>query len=251
LLLGQKWKRIEDIKKLFLSFIAMGFLVAAIGWSKPVYTNESEYQAAYQKIDPYGESEEAKQIADRKFLELRQEYLTSRHSLVDFGYTIILLSLIGFLIARKGVKNIKGPAKRWQYVVLAFVASGSITISEEVLLYLGYIRGDYPHWSDTLMIGTMANFAFGLAYLIFLGVHLLFLGQNFQFNQPLVPMKASNNYWLALMAFCFAVTFFFEATRGLFPRVGALVFIIYFYLSLLSGRQKQMNSSIEPQASDS
>ena len=80
----------------------------------PAYTNEDAYQEKYRSIDWQKTGSRA---ASDQFFSLRQEYLSNKYKIQDYGVTFLILGLAAFAIFKNGTP-LRTPSSRPMVVLL-------------------------------------------------------------------------------------------------------------------------------------
>jgi hypothetical protein len=213
--------------KLATILLLVGVAILAYAMSIAPYKDETLFMERYMALSA-GQSAE--------YWKLRDEMLTPKFQLQDFGGTLVAVSFGVFLVSRKGWRNLKSPKSRATLFLLAFAAP-SLTAGAYVFdLLQGFARGEFPHWADSMSIPLMGMPVLLIVLLAWSGAHLAFLRGTYQrvFLSQAVSRKA--NWWLlavatitaALVALCASVGQYWYAVPG--------AVWLYFYISLAASR---------------
>lgn len=83
----------------------MIFGVLLLGYSRTLkpYTNETEYNEAYNDLEGENKTE--------KFYELGHTYLTNKYALENYGATSLILGMFSFFLFFNNWENFKIPKK--------------------------------------------------------------------------------------------------------------------------------------------
>lgn len=80
-----------------------------------------------------------------EYWKLRDEMLTPKFQLQDYGGTLVALSIGVLLVSRRGWRHLKSPKSRAKLFGLA-VAAPLLTVGAYVFdLLQGFARGEFPH----------------------------------------------------------------------------------------------------------
>jgi hypothetical protein len=190
------------------------------------YKDEKAFRDRYMAMS-VGQNEE--------YSKLRDEMLTPKYDLQDYGVTLITVAVCILIITR----NIftKAPKTRLAVVILAIVLP-FLTIGGFAFdLFQGNARGEFPHWADSLGIPLMGIPIQFIVFLFWSLIHLLFLRNYYAPSAPLaLAVSREANLWLLfisgltviLISLCVVYAEYWYAIPG--------VFWLYLYLSLAAGR---------------
>ena len=181
-----------------------------------------------------------------EYSKLRSEMLTPKFQLQDYGGTLIAAAVGVFLFSRRGWRNLKSPKSRATLLGLAFVVP-FLTVGAYVFdLLLGFERGEFPHWADSMGIPLMGTPVLLVVLLAWSGAHLAFLRGSYQ--PALLSQAASRkaNWWLLLVAALTVVLVALCTSFGQYWYAVPGVAWLYFYLSLATARRAI--SAAEPTA---
>lgn len=221
-------KRNATVVAFILLVIGTALLVYALTLAP--YRNEALFEQRYLSLSA-GQSEE--------YWKLRDEMLTPKFQLEDYGVTLIVMALATFIIGRKGVLRLQAPNSRRAMVVLA-IALPFLTVGGYVFdLFHAFDRGEFPHWADSLSIPLMGA---PIQLIVLLGwslAHLGFLRGVYQPATPLFPVSRKSNGWLLFISGITAIILLFNAAAGAYWYAIPGAFGLYFYLSLSAGRSQK------------
>jgi hypothetical protein len=211
--------------------------IAILGFASSItpYKDEALFMERYMALSA-GQSAE--------FGQLREEMLTPKFQLQDYGGTLIALAAGVFLVSRKGWRNLKSPHSRAALLAVAF-ASPLLTVGAYIFdLLLGFERQEFPRWADSMGIPLMGAPVLLVILLGWSGAHLALLRSPYR---PALLSRAASlkaNWWLlsiaaitaALVLLCVSVGQYWYAVPG--------TVWLYFYLSLAAARRS--NHDAEP-----
>jgi hypothetical protein len=206
----------------------IGAALFAFAFSMAPYKDEKLFMERYLGMSA-GQSKE--------YWALRDEMLTPRFQLQDYGLTFVAIGLLTALVLRRRA-HVSAPNSRAALIVIA-LAAPFVTVAGYVFdLLLAATRGEFPHWADSMGI-PLSGVPFQLLLLlIWAGAHLIFLWGSYQPAAPLaLAFSWKANPWLLFVS---AVTVIFTAlTAALGQYYYALpgVLWLYIYLALAAGRR--------------
>jgi hypothetical protein len=117
-----------------LAVILLLIGVAILGYASSIspYKDEALFMERYMALSS-GQSAE--------YSKLREEMLTPKFQLQDYGGTLVAAAVVTFLISRRGWRNVKSPKSRATLLGLAFVVP-FFTVGAFVFdLFLGFRTG--------------------------------------------------------------------------------------------------------------
>jgi len=210
--------------------VAVLIAIALIGASLVLapYKDERRFIESYMAMSS-GDSE--------RYQDLRDEMLTPKYSLQDYGITLLALAIVFQFVTRTGNFALSSP-KRTSTVVAVAISLPFVTTAGYVFdLFQGITRGEFPHWADSLAIPLMgAPFLF-IAFLVWSTLHLLFLVRGYKkSNLRNAISKQANRYLLFVSG---GTTLLVVSTVALGQYWYAMpgVLWLYYYLSLAAGRR--------------
>lgn len=215
--------------KLSLALTVLGVVLFAVAFSIPPYKDQRLFTQRYMAMG-VGQSEE--------YWKLRDEMLTPRYQLQDYGVTLIAGGLTALFCLRNRRRPLSAPRKRTTLIAIGIAAALASVAGYVFDLLLAFERGEFPHWADSMGIPLM-GVPFLLALLLaWTTVHMLFLRERFQPGAALViALSRRANLWLLFIS---AVT---VAVCAMAMGLGQYYYAIpaglwlYFYLSLAAGRR--------------
>lgn len=226
----------------YLKYAAILLILVGIGlflYSSPMPAlhNEAEYTAKYMSLES-GE--------DEKFAELRAAYLTPKYKLQDYGMTAIALGIVIYILNIKGGLQIRTPKNKSNVVVIGLVGNTILSLNLAGMVYLDFQRGGFPHWADSIVLG---YFIIALTFLIvslYLAAHCVFLRSCFVTDVVIANVNWRHaNLWLALQVGFMVLALSYDVIEGAGFAILGEGFLLYFFLTLLSGRAEYKQSQVE------
>jgi hypothetical protein len=222
--------RILKIAGLIIFVVGIALVIKSTSY--PKYTDEKAYQDKYMELTgAKGDSE--------KFYQLRDEYLTPKFELENYGITSILFGLSMLTVSLIGINRLKSPNKKMGIVIVGIIAALITTVGYAGNLFLGMNRDSYPHWADSLAIPLV-----GVPLLIFIslawvGINLLGIKGDFKTGVSMFPIKFNSlNLWYAVMLALTIILTVWMIIDGYFWQVLSGFVWIYFYSSIMIGRRQ-------------
>ncbi|MDD2625757.1 MAG: hypothetical protein PHR55_03260, partial [Bacilli bacterium] len=126
------------------AIVLIGISLLAYSFTLDRYTDVKAYNERYSLIS----STDAD--ASEQFATLRDDFLTSKFALENYGLTALIVGALILVIAAIGYRKLKSPSKRIWIILVGLCASILICLAFMGELYLELYRGSYPHWADTL-----------------------------------------------------------------------------------------------------
>jgi len=209
-----------------LAVLLAGLVMLAYAMTLPVYKDENAFQLRYSEMRS-GDS--------AAFHALRDEQLTPKYRLQDYGVCALLLS--GVLAVRHRIWRMMTPRTALPIVAAALLAP-ALTVAASVFdLIQGMERGEFPHWADSLGIPLMGMPVLLVAALVWSLAHLAFLSGKRRSGVPLRNAFARGaNIWLLVVA---AITLILTAgllVEGAYWFAPAGVLWLYLYVTLAAAR---------------
>lgn len=213
-----------------LAVILLLIGVAILGYASSIapYKDEALFMERYMALS---------QGQSTQYSKLRDEMLTPKFQLQDYGGTLIAAGVGVFFFFRRGGRNLKSPKSRATLLGLAFVVP-FLTVGAYVFdLFLGLERGEFPPWADSMGIPLMGVPILLVVLLAWSGVHLAFLRGTYQ--PTLLSQAASRkaNWWLLFVTVLTIVLVALCASFGQYWYAVPGVAWLYFYLSLAAARR--------------
>jgi len=168
-----------------------------------------------------------------EYWKLRDEMLTPKFQLEDYGVTLAAIAVAMFLVTRKGRVRLQSPNSRKALVALAIVLP-FLTVGGYVFDFLqAFDRGEFPHWADSMGIPLMGAPIQFIILLVWSLAHLSFLRGAYQPSIPLVhAVSLKSNWWLLFISAVTAILVLVSAAVGQYWYAIPGALWLYFYLSL-------------------
>jgi hypothetical protein len=209
-----------------LLIVGIALLISSLTLSP--YKDEKLFNSKYMEMSS-GQSD--------AFFKLRDEMLTPKFQLEDYGISLLALAGVVFFLYRKEGLQITAPSSRKWLVVLA-MALPFITVAGYVYdLLNAYNRGEFPHWADSMGIPLMSAPVLLIGLLFWVVGHFGFLHGDYP---PMAKIERESfyktNIWLKFVsAVAVLLTLLFFALGQYWYAIPSLVWV-YFYLSLAAVR---------------
>ncbi len=218
------------MKKLGIILSSLGFIVLLYSSMLKPYTNEDEYNQKYYAIE--GEKR------FKEFYQLREIYLTEKYLIEDYGITILIVGLFIFTLFYKGDNSIKIPNTKLKIGLIGFVAVLVSVLGYIGDLFLGMVRGDFPHWADSLIIPLAAVPIIFITLLVWFFLNLIGLINPFKAGVQIKEFQLNNiNYWFLFLVIIALITTIITIFYGDFWLTTAGLIWSYFYFCLLVGKR--------------
>lgn len=215
--------------KIAAILLVIGAMLWGYALTLPPYKNEQLFMEQYMNMSA-GQSEE--------YWKLRDEMLTPKFRLQDYGVTLATIAVSIFLITRKGKVRLQSPNSRKTLVVLAIVLP-FLTVGGYIFdLLQAFDRGEFPHWADSMGITLMGVPIQFILLLLWSLAHLGFLRGAYQPSTPLAhPLSLKYNWWLLFISAATAILVLASAVAGQYWYAIPGALWLYFYLSLGAARR--------------
>lgn len=217
--------------KIGSTIILIGVALVAYSLTLSPYENEQLFNKGSMSL--YGQSEE--------YWELRDEMLTPKFSMQDYGGTLILAGAVIILLAFPHRKPVS-PSKA-AVIGLALTAPFLSSVAFVFDLVQGQVRGEFPPWADSLGIPLMGVPIQWVALTLWALIHLIFL-LGYSSGKPLtLALSIKANWWLLFVSFLSALLIAWCIVFGSYWYAIPGLMWLYFYLALAAGRrgsQKQV-----------
>jgi hypothetical protein len=211
------------------SLLIIGVALIAYAISLPPYKDEELFMERYMNMT-VGQSKE--------YWKLRDEMLTPKYKLQDYGGTLVAIGAGLLFITRTGRVRIRVPKTRVTLIVLAFIAPFLSVGAFVFELFLGAARDEYPHWADSLGIPLMSVPVQLVFLLLWAVAHLGFLRSTYAPEIPLaLALSRKSNLWLLLVSSITAVLGALFVAEGAYWYAIPSTIWLYFYLSLAAVRR--------------
>lgn len=165
----------------------LGIVILSYAYSLPPYTDEALYNARYMALI---------QGQTAEFWKLRNEMLTSKYQLQDYGGTLIVLAVMLFFVARKGFKQLRSPSTPTKLLGVALLAPLLTAGGSAFDLLQAFDRGELPHWADSMGIPLIDMPFLFIVLLIWACGHLLFLRGSYRPAPLSLAISTRSNLWL-------------------------------------------------------
>jgi uncharacterized membrane protein (DUF485 family) len=207
----------------------IGLVIYIYSLTLDTYINEDEYKSKYREISGENRSEQ--------FYELRDEYLTLKFPLADYGLTIVIVGLILLFVFNKGWSEFKTlPSKGW-IIAIGLGAVLTTVIAYVADLFNEYSRGSAPHWADSLGIPLMSVPPMLILLLIWYGLNLIGLKGDFKAAVPVSTFRFRKmNYWYLIISIVTSIILVLMIIDGYFWDLIPGFLWLYFYISILIGK---------------
>lgn len=223
-----------------VALVAIGLIVLHRGAQLPLY-HDANWEAPFQGVSI--NLDNASELSS-KWYQAQAKARTLRAPLLDlgFGLAALGLSLLGLLtfLRVNGPKDLAAvvtPREPRAWYAAALISWFSFVPAQWAYLYYAFDRGDYPWWSDNIMIPGA-----GALFLAVLGAPVVILGVSFcirarQLPVPIWTRPFLGGSWvastLALLGLLLATLVLGEGVRENCFTVPPTVVVIYL---LLCGR---------------
>ena len=216
------------------ALIVIGVLVFCYSCTLKQYTNKAAYQNEYNNID---RATLGREKSSQVFYAIKEKYSTSKHRIQDYGITLFLLGWILLGITKNNWSNVRSPDRKVKLVLLGYGAALLTMFGSVGDLLLQLMRGNYPHWADSLGI-PLSGFPL-LTVLFFLMVTPFMLGMvgRFKTNEKILIIGFRNYQWFYWGAIIFtSLLLIVYVAVGFFWMVVPIMMWLYFCFSIQSGR---------------
>ncbi len=237
----------EQVKVTILLLALLGVLMTGYAVTMPAF-KDPELVARAQLNSPLEEGQSYKAASDQ-YITIREEQLTPKFKLEDYGWTALitagLLCLLSMTYKLKNYSDFRAvttPRTRWQVFILGILASFLFVGGYVVWMWLENERAAHAI-SETplgILIFIMAPLIFGGEVVIVVILSLFGLRG---YKGGLVVAKTETTVMRRLFFGLPLVLSFFQFVAcvfvGLFPMLPGLLFCSLFFLFLLSGRARE------------
>lgn len=212
------------MRKIAAFLVVLGVALFSYALVLHPYKDEQVFMARYMALSD-GQSAE--------YWKLREEMLTPKFQIQDYGITICVTGIAVALASRRGKVRLNALTPRAAVVALA-VALPFISVGAYVFdLIQGAGRGEFPHWADSLSIPLMGAPILLVLLLAWSLAHLAFLTNVRGGTVPLsLAFEWRANWWLLLLSVVSAFVALAAAAMGQYWYAFPAVLWLYFYLSL-------------------
>lgn len=214
-----------------LAIVFLGIALLGYSFTLDRYTDVNAYNESYSSINSSASD------ASEQFAALRDEYLTPKISLENYGLTTLILGVIALIVGAIGYKRLKTPSKRIWLILVGLCASVLVCLASVGELYLGLYRDSYPHWADSLGIPLFSVPFMFLVFLLWTGIFLHWMQSPFISGVGLFPMKIRHsNKFLLIVLILTTIILLYLLVSGSFWMIIPGAFWIYFYMSIIQGK---------------
>lgn len=214
--------------KLSAILLFVGVVIIGYAYSLTPYNDEALFMERYMALSE-GQSTE--------YWKLRDEMLTPKFQLQDYGGTLIAIAAGVFIVSRKGWRQLKSPTSRATLFGVAFVAP-FLTVGAHIFdLFQGYARGEFPHWADSMGIPLMGVPVLLVVLLVWAGAHLGFLRSTYQSAPLALAVSLRSNWWLLSISAITVVLVVLCALVGQYWYAIPGAVWLYYYVSLAAVRR--------------
>jgi hypothetical protein len=213
--------------KAALALFLAGLAMLVYATTLPAYTDEKAFQHRH------GEMKAGDSAA---FYALRDEMITPKYKLQDYGVSALLLS--GALALRRRIWRMTTPRPTLPFIAAALLAPTLATAAFVFDLFQGQARGEIPHWADSLGIPLMGLPVLFVVALTWSFAHLTFLAG---VRRSVVPLRSafsrSSNIWLLLVTAVTLALIVLLLAEGAFWYALPCVVWLYLYVALAAARR--------------
>ena len=210
--------------------ILSGLSLLGFSWPLEPYANQKAYEPAYYALEGEHKSQQ--------FHELRALYLTKKHTLENYGLTLIILGVFSLLLFFKGWNNFKIPKNKLSIAIIGISAVIVTAFGYVAELFLESSRGTFPHWADSIGIPLASVPIMVVLLCAWFALNLMGLLKPFKTGGLVKCLKMNNiNYWFLFILSITVLLTLILIFRGYFWMVTAGILWSYYYLCLLVGRR--------------
>lgn len=211
------------------------------GLSAVLFTSGAALWGYAQTLEPFndGFQQRAYQFEEStsEFLVMREEFLTPKFAIEDYGLTLIVLAALVLVVA---MRDLKSPSSKKLLAVLVLLAPLLTVFATAYYYHLSVERVEYPPADKIAAIERSFTFEPLLLTGLFLWPVLnavLFLRKGYSSNLLREAFRWRSNWWLMLCAVFCAIKFAYAVRYGYYYDVLALAAWIYLYLSISAGQK--------------
>ena len=212
--------------KTAVACVFLGLAMVAYSLTLTPYKNEAIFNERYMALES-GQTKE--------YRALRNEMLSSKFPLQDYGGTAILFGVVvPFLYALRN--KLKTPPIATVFL-LALLAPAISVAAGLFDLFQGLERGEHPHWADSVGIPLSGIPMMAGSYFSWSILHLSFLIGGYTAGIPLIGgISKRSNPWLLLMLASIFLLLLLNVFSGTYWLSASGLVWLYYYLSLAAGR---------------
>lgn len=212
-----------------------GIALLSYAYVLPPYTDVALFNERYLALPP----------GDTPEYELLWAHMqTPKFSYQDYSGTLITAAIAIFLVVRHGGwRNVQSPRSWAALFGIAFVLPFLSTTAYVFNVALGYERGEYPYWADSMGIPVMTAVPLFCILFIWAGLHLLFIERRTYQPAPLRQVfSCKANWWLLLVATLTLLLIVKSVAHGQYWYAVPGALWLYFYLSLAAVHRSTSDS---------
>lgn len=174
--------------------------------------------------------------ASDQYFKLRDEYLTPKYTLENYGVTSIIFGCGMLTLGIRGIRRLKMPKTKIGLVFVGIVTALLSDIAYVFDLITEQIRGSFPPWADSIGIVLMGFPFLIMISLVWVGLNLLGVSPEFKTGLEILPIRLKNaNGWYATMLILTSIIVVWIISIGFFWQIVPGILWIYFYLCLMTG----------------
>lgn len=215
-----------------ISLFLLGVIFLGYAYTLDPFQNMALFESEYAKLNN-GQTQE--------YFKLRNELLTPKYSLENYGVTLIIFSFIILVVKFKGFKNLSSPKTTIRMVFIAILLPFATIFSLYFDLMLSMYRNELPHWADSLGIPMMALYPLFIFQSIWVLIHLCFLKANYSRKNLFLAFSKKSNLWLKILIIFSLFYLIINFLLGLYWFLIPSLMWIYFYSSLAASRIQATN----------
>ena len=211
------------------TLVLLGCVLFVGAFTMPPYKDQSLFMERYMAMG-VGQSE--------AYWKLRDEMLTPRYQLQDYGITLASIGIAGLFFLRKRPGTVSAPRRRSTLIGIAIVAAFAAVSGYVFDLSLAFTWGEFPHWADSMAIPLM-----GVPFQLFLllawaAIHMLFLLGRYQPSAPLaLAYSRDASLWLLFVSAVTVAACAIALALGQYYYAVPAALWVYLYLCLAAGRR--------------
>ncbi len=174
------------------------------------------------------------------FFELREEYLTVKYYLFDYGMTAVVLSLFLLFTVTKN-RGLKTYSKKSSIFLLGLISFLVEVCAMYVHLFIDFSRESFPYWADTIAIPMFYLGIFSIWLLLYFLLNIIGLFLKFKTGVSIKDYTLSFknfSYWYGFQLVITLFVLILSVYEGMFMSVlGVLLWFSFFY-SMFVGKLK-------------
>lgn len=216
--------------------LAIAIAMLAFAHTLDPYKDEEQFNASYMALSA-GESE--------SYAQLREQALTSKYLVQDYGGTLLLLAAVCLFFSSRGWRALQTPSSRLGLLILACACPLLTTGASFFDMFQSYSRGEYPHWADSLGLGVVAELVFLPVMFVWVVLHLFWLRRPCHARPLSHAFILAENRWPLAMAGISAALLLGSMAYGFYWFMVSEGAWLYFYLSLAALRSNPVHQSLD------